>query len=261
MLRILLDSTWWQLMIAAALLMVIVTILAPLLRVHVLRMPDKDGRHAAAVDGLKMMGTFMGIIVGFSLVQAVTNFRAADTLAWQEAREVEQLDRLLRRYGDARAIAVRPDLQVYVQALVEQEWPSMDVAAAASPAAGAALRKLSRGVAALEPQTPRQIELYRGLMAAIDHVSDLRSDRLGMAAKALGIEFWAGILVLLGLMVLLQALMTPTVNTFIMVAPYAAALGMVVSLTFSLDMPFRGSDVISTLPLLTALDHMRNAAP
>ena len=234
---------------------------APLLRLHVLRIGEKEGRHAAAMDGLKLMGTFMGIIVGFSLVQAVTSFRAADTLVWQEAREVVQLDRLLRRYGDPQTSAVRPDLQTYVRAVVEHEWRSMDDDAAAAPEAALELRRLSRGVAALEPRTPRQIELYRGLMAAMDRVSDLRSDRLGMAAKALGVEFWAGILVLLGLMVLLQSLMTPARNTFITVAPYAAALGMVVSLTFSLDMPFRGSDVVSSAPLLAALDYLRTAAP
>lgn len=69
--------------------------------------------------------TMTSLVLAFSLVQADINFRQAEAAVSAEASRIDQLDRLLTRYGDHTAEEVRPLLRTYAQSIVQDEWRSM----------------------------------------------------------------------------------------------------------------------------------------
>src|SRR5437868_11835599 len=69
--------------------------------------------------------TITALVVAFTLVEAVANFRKIDALVSIEASNINRLDRLLYRYGHDSSDRVRPQLLGYARSVVGDEWPKM----------------------------------------------------------------------------------------------------------------------------------------
>ena len=70
---------------------------------------------------------FMGItlVLAFSLVQVIDNLHQVDALASKEAAYINNLDRLLTRYGTPEVTVIRGTLLAFSKSRVEEDWPSL----------------------------------------------------------------------------------------------------------------------------------------
>ena len=109
--------------------------------------------------------TMTSLVLAFTLVEAESNFRKADSLVATEASQINRLDRLLNRYGDESVTELRLNLLAYAKAIVDDEWPAM-LRGERSNKVRLAFAPLSRGIFEIEP---------RGL----DHGGDRATKRIG----------------------------------------------------------------------------------
>ena len=79
--------------------------------------------------GLSLFGsiiTLSGLLIGFLLNQAQMNLREVQSLVSQEAGRINNLDRLLTRYGDPAVAEIRSELFQYMNSIVNNEWPNLE---------------------------------------------------------------------------------------------------------------------------------------
>src|SRR5882724_642646 len=69
--------------------------------------------------------TMTSLVLAFTLVQAESNFRKVDSIVSAEASQIDRLDRLLARYGDVTAGAIRERLRAYTRSIIDDDWPAM----------------------------------------------------------------------------------------------------------------------------------------
>ena len=105
--------------------------------------------------GLSLFGsiiTLSGLLIGFLLNQAQTNFREVQSLVSREAGQINNLDRLLVRYGDPSIVIMRKELFEYMNSIVNDEWNFLKEGQG-SPKTHMLWRGISRKLLSLEPQT------------------------------------------------------------------------------------------------------------
>jgi hypothetical protein len=115
----------YLLLASSALTLVILVLVLPSL---VSRIPWMKPNDANTDFVLRLQGTLFTmttLVVAFTLVEAESNFRKVDSLISSEASQLDRLDRLLNRYGDPAALAIRPHVLAYATSIVRDEWPSM----------------------------------------------------------------------------------------------------------------------------------------
>lgn len=106
-------------------ILVALVVLLPRLVRRLPRMAPSESNTDFAMRIQTTLFTMTSLVLTFTLVQADINFRQVDSLVSVEAARIEQLDRLLTRYGSTEAASVRPLLQAYARSIVQEEWPAM----------------------------------------------------------------------------------------------------------------------------------------
>jgi len=216
-------------------------VLCPLLKME----RDKDTADFA-VRGQSTVISFLAIVLGFSLVNAQSNLRTVETHVATEASAINQMDRLLLRYGDPKVAAMRPLLMNYAQSIVHDEWPLLEKGQAhvldskASPTFG----QLARTVYAIEPTPGRQTEIYNLMLAQVDSIAEMRAQRIQDAQTRLPAAFWQIIIALFVLLIVLALLIEPTVGRAIAVGGQALAVALLLSLVFIYNVPFKGQTAL-----------------
>jgi len=107
------------LMILVAFFVVLLDLMPRLLQAIPLFSPTEDSTRL----GLSLFGsiiTLSGLLIGFLLNQAQTNFREVQSLVSREAGQINNLDRLLVRYGDP-TIAPMRQMAMYTDILKKAE--------------------------------------------------------------------------------------------------------------------------------------------
>jgi hypothetical protein len=77
---------------------------------------------------MRIQGTLFvmsGFALAFTLAQAQANVRHVDALVAAEAAHINNLDRILTRYGEPSVAAIRPDLMTYANSVATLEWEAM----------------------------------------------------------------------------------------------------------------------------------------
>ena len=232
--------------------MLVLTIGAPLLRDRLYKLDDDKDRNEGILDAFKAVISVCSFVLAFSLVQVQGNFRAAQDHAAREASVFTTLDRTLLRYGDPLALALRPTLRSYGEAIAHDEWPAM-VEAQSSPTVDTLLTTLSRGARALEPQTQRQQSLYNDLLKSLDELQDARNQRLFDAEADLPNLFWDMIAGLMAVLVVLSSLITPKSSRLWLVGGLMVAVTLLLALVVVIDGPYSGETSVDPGALLNAL--------
>ena len=135
---------------------------------------DKDGVDFATRGQSTVIG-FLAIVLSFSLVSAQANLHAVETMVSEEASQLNQLDRLLLRYGDPKVAEMRGLLAAYGQSIVGEEWPLL----ARGDRSGLDSRlsepfaQLSRAVFSIDPAPGRQIQIYDQILKEMDGLSEI----------------------------------------------------------------------------------------
>ncbi len=203
--------------------------------------------------------TMTSLVVAFTLVQADLNSRQADALVQAEASQINSLDRLLTRYGDGDAgngaAAIRPHLHAYAKSIVEDEWPAM-LADRGSDKTRSLYVPVAQGIMAIDPATPRQIQIFAEMLKAIDAISEMRDRRLNALSLALRGIYWEVVLFSVMIVILVSATIEQTPFRTTVLAAQAAVLGGFIGFVFLMDQPFKGQSPIDADSIVQAISRM-----
>ena len=200
--------------------------------------------------------TMTSLVLTFTLVQADINYRQAEALVSNEAARIEQLDRLLTRYGDAGvATQGRPLLRAYAVALVRDEWPAM-LRLGMQESASITFSPLSRMVLAINPTNERQNLVLAEMMRALDTIADVRAQRLNIVAIRLPSLYWWVIAIAITGLLLVSSSIEQTPFRRTILCAQAVVVGGFVGFVFIMDQPFRGETSIAPDAISTAIHRM-----
>lgn len=192
--------------------------------------------------------TMTSLVLAFTLVEAETNFRKVDALVSTEASQLNRLDRLLTRYGDPAAEAVRPALLAYAQSIVTDEWPAM-LKGIPSEKTRAAFAPISRGILSLDPQTNRQTMIYGEILRSFDAVAESRDARLAAVSVGLPAAYWQVVLFAVLMLLFISSTMERTPFRATVLAAQMAVIGAFLGFVFIQDQPFKGQMAVDANPI------------
>lgn len=201
--------------------------------------------------------TMTSLVLAFTLVQADKNFRDADALVQVEASQINGLDRLLTRYGDSSVAAIRPHLVAYAKSIVKDEWPAM-LTDRGSETTQALYLPFAQSILAIEPVTPRQIQIYAEMLKAVDAISEMRDRRLNSLSVALPAIYWQVVLFSVLMVVLVSSTIEQTPFRMAVLAGQAAVLGAFVGFVFLMDAPFKGTTAVDAESFVQAISRMES---
>lgn len=199
--------------------------------------------------------TMTSLVLAFTLVQADKDFREADSLVQFEASQINNLDRLLTRYNDPAVAAIRPHLLTYAKSIVKDEWPAM-VYDRGSPKTQGLYVPVAQGILAIEPATPRQIQIYAEMLKALDAVSETRDRRLNSLTLGLPGIYWQVVLFSVLMVVLVSSTIEQTPFRIAILASQAAVLGAFVGFVFLMDSPFKGTTGVDASSIAQVIARM-----
>ena len=215
-------------------------------------------RSAGALDAYKIIVSFTAVVLGFSLVQAQGTLRSTDQAVSREAGAINQLDRVLLRYGPETRTEIRGLLHGYVEAVIREDWPAMQ-RGRQSDAATEALARLNRAVQTLNSGTAARPQLYAEMLKQLDSLNDSRQEREDAASSGVSQSLWEALLCLFGIMLSLSLLIRVP-NRLVALGGHAVAIGILFSLVFVMDQPFKGQTSIkptAIVRVLAAIDTRR----
>lgn len=230
-------------------------LLCPLLRIK----GDKDTTDFA-VRGQATVISFLAIVLGFSLVTAQSNLRTIEAHVATEANDINQMDRLLVRYGDVHVNEMRALLANYAQSIIDVEWPLMVRGAEVTLESKGPppLGQLSRAVFTIEPAAGRQTEIYNQILKQMDDLTEARSQRIEDSSIRLPATFWGIILALFCILFVLALLIEPAAGRAIAIGAQALAVALLLSLVFIYDAPFKGRSLVQPSDIVKVIDQMKN---
>ena len=228
------------------------TMLAPVVGRHILRLPASKDRDGAAFDAFKAIMAMAGVVLAFSLVQANTNLHAAEGLVEKEATAISDLDRTLLRSNIPALVALRADVAAYGESLIRDEWPALR-RGEQSEATDDAYAVISRAGRAFAPADARQTTIYGELTRQLDALADWRAEIAEAADAQLPSFFWITTGGLLALGVLLGALTDLSVARVTGLGSTSAAVALLLAFVVIVDRPFEGETSVSAKPIHKAL--------
>ncbi|SNX27693.1 Protein of unknown function [Polynucleobacter meluiroseus] len=179
------------------------------------------------------------ILLIFLLNENQVNHRQLESSAALEASYINSLDCLLLRFGHPQAIALREDAFLYIQSIVEDEWPNLHKGIQ-SDKTHMLWRSLSRKLIALDPENSRQSLLYQDILTKGDQLPTARESRLQASAVGLPDVFFYAIMVCITLLLIRNGAVIQTSGVTILEALLPIMLGALLALLVITDRPFKG---------------------
>lgn len=203
-----------------------------------------------------LMGATIGMFIGFLLNQAQGNFQSASALVATEASYINNLDRLLLRFGDQYALQIRGQLTDYLKSIINDEWNELRIERGCKET-HMLWRSISQKLFKLEPSTPKQIAIYSDILNTAESVSEVREVRIDRSAQKLPTIFWIAILfVFLGICSL-TSLMQPGVELAFAITVFPVIYGSLLGLLIIFDQPFKGSTSVKSTALKKVLESIK----
>jgi hypothetical protein len=195
------------------------------------------------------------LVLVFTLVQADINYRQADALVSAEASRIDQLDRLLARYGDPKVAELRPLLHDYTRSIVQHEWPAM-LSSFGHEDTIKTFAVISHRILAVDPATPRQSLIVGEMLKSLDATTEARAARLNAVTVGLPSLYWE--VIVFALVMLISVACLAATNRFrtVVLAAQLTILGAFVGFVFIMDRPFQGRHAIVPDTFQQILVHM-----
>lgn len=232
--------------------------MAPLLRYRLFG-PISDAHSESARATVSAITGFTGAVLAFSLVQAQGNLRSVEKTVAAEATQLNQVDRLLTRWGDPKVAAIRQALHAYAESIIVDEWPKLSVHDS-SPRTAELAARLSQAVLAIQPAPGREAVIYADLVKLTDQLAESRDERLSATDLGLPPIYWHVIGFLIGLLLVFAAFVEPHWGRVMSLAGLGAGLGLLITLVFIFDQPFLGEVSVGPDAIVKALATMQARA-
>jgi hypothetical protein len=196
-------------------------------------------------------------ILVFMMVSVIGNFNRADSAATAEASLINNMDRLLVRYGDSRVAELRKDLMAYTQSIVKDEWPML-AKGTGSEKTRALFVPISQGIIAIEPAPGRQNVIYSEMVKKADDIAEAREARIESTQVALSSIFWLMVTFTFAAMAILTVFVDLTPLRVFGFSMQLAVFSALMSVVFIYDQPFNGETSVSTKAFVKTIYAMEN---
>jgi prepilin signal peptidase PulO-like enzyme (type II secretory pathway) len=184
------------------------------------------------------------LLLVFTLVQADTNYRQADALVTTESSRIDQLDRLLARYGDPTVAGLRPLLNAYTRSILQNEWPAMQNKNAGDERTVKTFASISHRLLTVEPTTPREATLFGEMLKSLDATTEARDARLNAVTLRLPSLYWEVVTAALVLLICVSCLAATNRFRTLVLGVQLTILGAFIGFVFIMDRPFQGRHAI-----------------
>ena len=185
------------------------------------------------------IGASVGVLIGFLLNQAHSNINHISSLVATEAGQINNLDRLLLRFGDSQSLEIRNKLKGYLESIIRDEWPELKLERGSNKT-HLKWRSISQGLFKLEPKTPKQLAIYTEILEASEAVAESRESRIDRSSQKLPKVFWFSMVILLLAICSISLL----VGTDDHISPFGMGIfpivfGVMLGLLVIFDQPFK----------------------
>jgi hypothetical protein len=202
---------------------------------------------ASALSLMQVVAAYIGILIAFAAVQVWQDYADAEHAVQREAASASQVYRDLAAYGPQTMVA-RRQLRVYVDSIVNDEWPLLP-RAKASPKTSLALFRLFDTIAKIRPQDNRDTAIYREAFDNLNDLVQLRRDRLIHSESQVPSILWIVGLVGSVLIVGYTATFPASRTNTLMIGGISMALGLVFLFILVVDRPYMGEFAVSNRQL------------
>ena len=194
----------------------------------------------------------MGLLIGFLLNQSQANFREVEKVVNTESSKINQLDRLLLRFGSNEALMVRIQLKSYIESIINDEWPNLSKGMGSSKT-HMLWRTISQNLFKLDASTPKKLSNYSDIIKLSEDVAYSRETRIDSSANALPRIFWIVIAICLFANIFIETLFMPLEHFRYGLAIMPIIFGGLISLLVITDQPFKGEYSIAPSSLKKVL--------
>ena len=194
------------------------------------------------------IGASVGVLIGFLLNQAHSNINQITSLAATEASQINNLDRLLLRFGDHMSLDIRNKLKGYLESIIRDEWPELNQERGSNKT-HMKWRNISQELFKLDPQTPKQIAIYSDILVLSEQVSESRESRIDRSSHKLPKVFWFAMLILLAAICSISLLVHTGDGAPFGIGIFPIVFGAMIGLLVIFDQPFKGSNAVKSTAL------------
>lgn len=202
------------------------------------------------------IATSTGLIIGFLLNQAQTSYREIENIVANEAGKLNNLDRLLLRFGSQDALQIRVKLRSYIESIINHEWLELERGRGCHET-HLLWRSISQDIFKLDPLTPKQLSLYGDIIDKQEEAAEGRELRIDRSTKSLPSIFWVVIFTLLCGLVAVNTLFLRNEQFTFGLTILPIALGALISLLVVTDKPFKGQNGIRPDALMKILSAIK----
>ena len=217
--------------------------------------------HDVAGFTFGVIGAFYGVILAFVIVAVWQRFERANETTQKEALAISNLYNLSRGFDEPARGAMQQALRQYATEVVDREWNEMAVYN---------YRQTSRGeqriwdvLSSYNPATARQQTFLDKSVDQVAELSDTRQLRYLYYSEDLPSVIWiviyVGCLITLGFGYFFGTRLFR--SQAIMIATFAALIGLTILAISELANPYQGAVVVSDQPFRYALSAMTPASP
>ncbi len=199
------------------------------------------------------IGASVGVLIGFLLNQAHANINQITSAVATEAGQINNLDRLLLRFGDQFSLEIRAKLSGYLDSIIRDEWPELKVERGSNKT-HLKWRTISQQLFKLDPKTPKQIAIYSDILVLSENISESRESRIDRSSQKLPTIFWVTMLLLLIAICSINLLVLASDELPFGVAIFPGVFGAMLGLLVIFDQPFKGSNSIKSTSLEKVAD-------
>ncbi|KUF12317.1 DUF4239 domain-containing protein [Pseudoponticoccus marisrubri] len=181
-----------------------------------------------------------GLILALVFAQEMVDYHSLRSNLVAEATAVADIYNDIRRYGGEAETegAIQNALSRYTRIVVEEEWQLLSENRPLS-AEGWILREtIYLGVLDLVPETPRQEDLRRHMVAKAQLIAELRQERENTALHAVNALFWIAALAGVVLVTVPYFVFSPTRLHLLLLSIYGAFSGLVMFIIYAFADPF-----------------------
>ncbi|HEY9773124.1 MAG TPA: DUF4239 domain-containing protein [Planktothrix sp.] len=242
-----LGSYWFLiLMIAAAVSFAIAGALT------VRRLVSHDtlvNHHDVAGYMMSIIGTLYAVVLGLIVVNSLNTFQTARSTVEQEANSLSDIFHLAAGMPNQFCSALRNDCYKYADAVVNDEWSTMQNGKPSAKVHILASR-MWQTVVDFKPQTDAEADLHQSLLAEVNELSDCRHARLEVAQPEFDAIIW-GVLVFGGVVVIVFTYFFGVKNVgvqMVMTILVTLALALNLTLVGMFGYPYSGDVRVSAEP-------------
>lgn len=199
------------------------------------------------------IGASVGVLIGFLLNQAHANINQITSAVATEAGQINNLDRLLLRFGDQLSLEIRAKLNGYLESIIRDEWPELKLERGSNKT-HMKWRAISQQLFKLDPKTPKQIAIYSDILVLSEQIAESRESRIDRSSQKLPTIFWFTMILLLAAICSINFLVSEANELPFGRAIFPGVFGAMLGLLVIFDQPFKGSNAIKSTALEKVFD-------